>query len=159
MQRPSFQIQLMPLVSRNFNEYYREQRALIDISYYSDEKPDLQSNFKNFAMANSLENVLNTDIKVLDRNLDLQELEFETVDRVLHSTFNLIWYNENEVTQAYLNQFQIMQEFAFTIENEAEYIYYVTNDAQVFKATNDGFYAKVADEEIETLRDSNLIKI
>jgi len=158
LKRPSFFIQLFPLSSKNFNEYYREQRALIDISYYSDEGPDLQSNFKNFEMANAMQSVLNTDIKVLDRNLNMQELEFETVDRVLHSTFSLSWYNENEVTQAYLNQFQVMQEFELSI-NEVTNMYYVTNESQVFKATDNGFYAKVADEEIETLRDSNLIKI
>ena len=159
MKRPSFFIQVMPLSSLNFNEYYREQRALVDISYFSDEPADLQSNSKNFAMTNNLEAVLNTDIKVLDRNFNLQELEFETVDRVLHSTFNLLWYNENEVTQAYLNQFQIMQTFTVSVNEATEYVYYVTSDSQVFKATNDGYYAKVTDSEIAALRDENLIKI
>lgn len=159
MKRPSFFIQLMPLVSHNFNEYYREQRALVDISYYSDEKPDLQSNFKNFEMANNLESVLNTDIKVLDRNLNLKELEFETVERVLHSTFTLIWYNENEVTQAYLNQFQVMQHFTVRLHEASEFEYFVMDNGEVFKLTHDGFYVKCTDEEIEMLRDENLIKI
>jgi len=120
MKRPSFHINLKPLSSINFNDYYRQQRALIDISYFSDEAADLQSNLKNFAMANNLESVLNTDIKVLDRNLNLQELEFETVDRVLHSTFTLLWYNENEVTQAFLNQFNIVQEIVVDIGQATE---------------------------------------
>ena len=159
LKRPSFFIQLMPLSSKNFNEYYREQRALVDISYYSDEAPDLQSNFKNFEMANAMQSVLNTDIKVLDRNLNLQELEFETVDRVLHSTFTLIWYNENEVTQAYLNQFQVMQHFTISLHEATEFEYFVMDNGEIYKLTRDGFYVLCTDEEIEELRDENLIKI
>ena len=159
MKRPSFFIQLMPLSSLNFNDYYRQQRALIDISYFSDEAADLQSNFKNFEMANNLEAVLNTDIKVLDRNLNLQELEFETVDRILHSTFTLLWYNENEVTKAYLNQFNIVQEIVVDIGQATESQYSVTEFGEVYKSTNDGYYTKSTDAEIEMLRDENLIKI
>jgi len=114
MARPSFFIQLMPLTSTQFNDYYREQKVLIDISYYSDEPADLQSNLKNFTMANLIENALNGNIKVLDRNLNVQELEFETVDRVLHSTFNLLWYNENIVTQAYLDEHEVAQNVTTT---------------------------------------------
>jgi len=159
MKRPSFFIQLMPLSSLNFNEYYREQRALVDISYFSDEAPDLQSNLKNFEMANAMQSVLNTDIKVLDRNLNLQELEFETVDRVLHSTFTLIWYNENEVTQAYLNQFQVMEHFTISLHKATETQYFVMDNGEVYKLTRDGFYVLCTVEEVEELRDENLIKI
>jgi hypothetical protein len=109
MQRPSFFINTIPVSCLNQNIYFREQRALIDINYFSDELPDLQSNKKNNAMANSLENILNCDLKILDRNLNLSEIEFNTQDRVLHATFTLMWYNENEVTEAYLAGFQIMQ--------------------------------------------------
>lgn len=157
--RPAFHINLMPLVSNNFNIYYREQRAMVDISYFSDEPPDLQSSVKNFDMANILQSVLNTDIKVLDRNLNLQGLEFEIIDRVLHTTFELMWYNENEVTQAYLNQFQIMEHFTVEVDAFNCFEYFVTNLNEVFKAINQGFYVKCTDAEIEMLRDRNLIKI
>lgn len=159
MARPAFHINMMPLTSNNFNQYYREQRCLVDISYFSEESTDLQSNFKNLEMSNKIQSVLNTDIKVLDRNLNLQELEFETVDRILHTTFNLMWYNENEVTQAYLNQFQLMEHFTVTFENDICYEYYVTSLGEVFKASDGDFYIKCTDAEIEMLRDRNLIKI
>jgi len=116
MARPSFFIQLMPLNSTQFNEYYREQKVLIDISYFSDEPADLQSNLKNFEMANLLENALNNGIKVLDRVLNLQELDFNIVERVLHSTFTVLWYNENVVTQAYLDEHKIAQNVTTTQE-------------------------------------------
>jgi len=119
MTRPAFFIQLLPVLSSNFNDYYREQRALIDISYFSDEPPDLQSNVKNFTMANLLENALNNGIKVLDRNLNVQDLEFETVDRVLHSTINLLWYNENVATQAYLDSHENMQDVTISQTEES----------------------------------------
>ena len=116
MTRPSFSIQLMPLTSTNFNDYYREQKVLIDISYYSDEPADLQSNSKNFEMANLLENAFNGGIKVLDRILNLQELDFNIVERVLHSTFTVLWYNENIVTQAYLDEHKVAQNVKTTQE-------------------------------------------
>jgi len=114
--RPSFMIQLMPLTSTNFNDYYREQKVLIDISYFSNEPADLQSNLKNFEMANLLENAFDGGIKVLDRILNLQELDFNIVERVLHSTFNLLWYNENVATQAYLDEHKIAQNVTTTQE-------------------------------------------
>lgn len=159
MQRPAFHINVIPLASNNFNMYYREQQCLIDIAYFSNEKPDLQSNTSNLEIANRLQSVLNMDIKVLDRNINLQELQFETIDRVLHTTFTLMWYNENEVTQAYLNQFTIMQHFTieFSATDCKEYI--VTSQGEVFRASDGGFYIKCTDAEIEMLRDRNKIVI
>lgn len=158
MQRPSFFVSIIPLASDNFNTYYREQRAMVDISYFSEEKSDLQSNKKNFEMAHKLQSVLNTDLKILDRNLNLQELEYETVERVLHTTFNLMWYNENEVTKTYFDTFQLMEHF--TVEFiKGCYEYYVTSEGEVYKTLNGDFYVKCTDSEIEMLRDRNLIKI
>lgn len=159
MTRPAFHVNMMPLSSTNFNKYYREQRVLIDISYFSDDMPDLQKRTANFDMMNKLQSVLNTDIKVLDRNINLQELEFDTVDRVLHTTFNLMWYNENEVTQAYLDQFQIMQHFTVEFDATDFEEYLVTSTGEVYKTSEGGFYIACTDSEIEMLRDRNLIKI
>lgn len=158
IKRPAFHINIIPLTSNNFNVYYREQQAMVDIAYFSDEKPDLQSNMKNFEMANALETALNTDIKVLDRNLNLQELEFDTVDRVLHTTFTLMWYNENEVTKAFIESHQVMERFTIDIVGGCiEYI--VTSDAEVYKSSDGDFYVLCTDAEIEMLRDRNMIKI
>ncbi len=157
-QRPAFHINLQPLSSNNFNQYYREQNVLIDITYFSDSAKDLQLQKDNFEMANNLENVLNTDLKVLDRNLNIQELEFDVVDKILHTTINLMWYNENEVTKAYLNQFQIMQHFYLTINNEC-WQYYVTSTGDIYKTVNGDFFVKCIDNEIAMLRDQELIKI
>lgn len=157
--RPCFHINLMPLTSNNFNKYYREQKALVDISYFSDEKKDLQTNYKNFDMMNKLQNVINTDIKVLDRNINMQELEFDTIDKVLHTMFNLSWYNENEVTQSYINQFKIMQEVHINENVIGNTCVIITSNGEVFKTSEGGFYARCTPDEIIILRDSGYIKI
>lgn len=157
--RPAFHINVIPITSNNFNEYYREQQCIVDISYFSDEDTDLQSNAKNLEMSNNLQSVLNTDLKILDRNLHLQELQFDTIDKVLHTILTLMWYNENEVTQAYLDQFQIMQHFEINIDATQCYEYFVTSLGEVFRATKTGFFVKCDDAEIEMLRDRNKIII
>lgn len=139
--RPAFFINVIPVSCLNQNIYFREQRALIDISYFSDELPDLQSNKKNNAMANSLENILNCDLKILDRNLNLSEIEFNTEDRVLHATFSLMWYNENEVTEAYLAGFQIMQK----VYIEGDLV--VMTENGVYKSQGK-FYAQCTDADV-----------
>ena len=88
MKRPAFHINLMPQSSVNFNRYYREQRILVDVSYFSEEDPDLQSSQKNLDMANILQNVFNLGIPALDNVVFLGGLTFNVVDRVLHTTFN-----------------------------------------------------------------------
>lgn len=158
LKRPAFHILTMPLTSNNFNQYYREQQCLIDISYFSDEKSDLQSNIMNLEMSNKLQTVLNTELKVLDRDLNIQELQFETVERVLHTTFTLIWYNENEVTKAYLDSHVIMEHFTITFDGLC-YEYLVTSTGEVFKTKDGIFYVKCTDAEIMELRDRNKIVI
>lgn len=161
IKRPAFHINVLPIASNNFNEYYREQTCLVDITYFSDEQADLQSHLKNLEMTNSLQTVLNTDIKVLDRNINLQELDFTWDDeRVLHTQFNLMWYNENEVTKAYLDSHVVMEHFEITFDTIGCYEYFITTDGEVFK-TKKGeiFYVKCTDVEIEMLRDQNKIVI
>lgn len=113
MIRPAFHINLMPETSINFNVFYREQNVLIDISYFSDDLPDMQSKTKNLDMANTLQNIFNTDIKIYDNYINVSELDFDIVDRVLHTTFNLMWYNNNEITQADLDKLEDMHTVIF----------------------------------------------
>jgi len=159
LERPCFHINTKPLKSNNFNKYFREQRVLVDISYFSDEKKDLQTNGNNFNMMNNLETVINTDIKVLDRNLNVQELEFDTIDKVMHAMFNLTWYNENEVTQTYINQFQIMQYVHINENVIGNLCVIITSNGEVFKTNEGGFYIRCTPDEIVALRDNGYIKI
>jgi len=115
--RPSFSINLMPLSSNDFNDYYKEQKALVDISYYSSEGADLQSNLSNLTMINLQETAFNGGLTVLDRVFRLEGLSFNIVERVLHSTFTIIWYNVNEATQTYLDEHENMQEVTISSVN------------------------------------------
>lgn len=161
IKRPAFHINAIPIASNNFNEYYREQNCLVDITYFSDEQADLQSHLKNLDMSNTIQTVLNTDIKVLDRNINLQNLEYNWDDaRLLHTTFELMWYNENEVTEAYLNSHQVMEHFEIEIDGNVCYEYFITLDGEVFKTKKgDTFYVKCSDDEINLLREQNKIVI
>ena len=161
IKRPAFHINAIPLATDNFNEYYREQQCLVDITYFSKEQADLQSHLKNLDMANTLQTVLNTDIKVLDRNINLQGLEYNWDDaRLLHTTFTLMWYNENEVTEAYLNSHELMEHFTIDFEVNGCYEYFVTSEGEVFKTKfGETFYVRCTDKEIEMLRNSNKIVI
>lgn len=139
MVRPSFFIALIPESSFNFNKYYRQQNILVDISYFSESDPDLQSNIENLSMANEIQNVLNTGIKVLDREINLQELQFDVIDRVLHATFNLMWYNVNEITQAELDKYKLMQDIQF------EYSY---DSLQALMESNNKYVKSINQEQI-----------
>ena len=108
---PCFQINLMPLTIVNENNLYRQQNVLIDISYITDTNAQLSNKNKCLEMSNKLQNVLNEGISVLDNFIDIQELEFDIVDKILHTTFYLMWYNNNEVTENELDKYKIMQEF------------------------------------------------
>lgn len=111
MLRPAFNINLLPEISSNFNSLYREQTVMVDIAYFSEEGPDLQSKAKNLDMAYKIQDVLNYSLPVLDRNLFIDNLTYNiTDDRVLHVVFNLNWFNENEVANEELKQFHDITE-------------------------------------------------
>lgn len=100
MKRPAFHINLLPETSTNFNKFYRDQLVMVDISYFSDEPVDLQSKGNNLDMAYKLQDIFDMSLSVMDRAIHIDNLTYEiTDDRVLHTTFNLSWYNENEVTE------------------------------------------------------------
>ena len=157
IKRPALFINVMPLASNNFNKYYREQRALVDISFFSDESPDLQSNVSNLTIANSIQNALNTELKILDRSINLQELEYETVDKVFHTTFNLLWYNRNEVTEAYLAQFPKVEKVTVNSEIYGNNSLYVASNGDVYKISEGGYYTLCTDEELIELREAGYI--
>lgn len=150
VKRPAFHINLMPESSSNFNIYYREQACMVDISYFSDEKPDLQSRLKNMDMCNTLQGILNTNLSVLDRKLIINNLTFDIVDRVLHTTFTLLWYNENEVTQAYINQHKIISEVIFNdgFSVIGTNCVLLTADGKYYKVIDGEFYIECTPDEI-----------
>lgn len=161
--RPAFHINVMPESSVNFNKYYREQNLLVDITYFSDEQPALQSKTDNFDMINKLQNVLNMSLEVKDRKLNIQQLNFDIIDRLLHATFNLMWYNENEVTEAYLNTLSIIKEVIIngdvTHEVKECQKVLITKDGEVFKTIDGNFYVRCSDEEVTQLIKDGLINI
>lgn len=161
MKRPAFHINLLPEMSINFNKYYREQNVLVDVAYFSDEEEDLQSKEKNLDMASKLQNVFNMDLKVLDRFLNIQNLTYDIVDRVLHTTFNLSWFNENEVTENYLKQFNIIKQvnFADGFGVSSAKCVIITSDGRVFKAVDGGFYVECTADEIKSLKDQGIIPL
>lgn len=111
MKRPAFHINLLPETSTNFNKFYRDQLVMVDISYFSDEPVDLQSKVKNLDMAYKLQDIFDMSLSVLDRAIHVDNLTYEiTDDRVLHTTFNLSWYNENEVTEKELETHPLITE-------------------------------------------------
>lgn len=159
MIRPAIFVNVMPISSNNFNAYYREQRALVDLSFFSDTAPDLASNAQNLEIANTIQNVLNTELKILDRSINLQELEFDTVDRIFHTTFNLMWYNNNEVTETYLGQFPNVQEIHISGYTDGDYYVYMTSEGEVYKKSEGGFYILLTAAEVTILRDDGYIII
>ena len=142
LKRPSFHISVIPINSTMDNVFYNQQNVLIDISYFSDEKPDLQSVDSNNEMANTLQKTLNTGFQVKDRFLKIDQLTFETIDRVLHTNFSLLWYNINRVTLEYLEN--------FFISDGREVI--VLLDDSIYVSTGDGGYVKSDESEIEFYR-------
>lgn len=159
IKRPALHINVMPLASNNFNKYYREQRALVDISFFSDESPDLQSNLSNLTIANVMQNALNTELKILDRSINLQELEYEAVDGIFHTTFNLMWYNRNEVTEAYLAQFPKVQKVIINSEVFGNSCLFITNNGDVYKTSEGGFYTLCTSNEVVELRNAGYITL
>lgn len=111
MKRPAFHINLLPETSTNFNKFYRDQLVMVDISYFSDEPVDLQSKAKNLDMAYKLQDIFDMSLSVLDRAIHVDNLTYEiTDDKVLHTTFNLSWFNENEVTEKELETHPLINE-------------------------------------------------
>lgn len=148
LKRPSFHISVMPIGSTMDNVFYNQENLLIDIAYFSDEKPDLQSVNANNEMSNKLKEVLNLGFQVKDRFLKIGQLNFETVDRVLHTNFTLLWYNINRVTLEYLEQFDIMQKFDISDGRQVV----VLLDDSIYISTSDGEYVKSNESEIEFYR-------
>lgn len=155
MKRPSFNINLLPEMSSNFNRFYREQTVMVDVAYFSEEESDLQSKAKNLDMAYKLQNVFNYSLSVLDRNLHIDNLTYNiTDDRVLHVIFNLNWFNENEVTVEWLKQFNIIKEIhfrdGFSIFSSKCAI--ITSDGKYYRAIDGGFYVECTPEEVALLK-------
>lgn len=157
MTRPAFHVNLLPEQSINFNSYYRNQNCLVDISFFSNEEMDLQSKEKNLDMLHQLENVFNMEIFVKDRYLNINDLTCDIVDKVLHTTFNLMWYNENEVTLDYLNQFGIMKTFYINNEIIECKSLLITSDGNIYKTIDGEFYMQCTDDEVQKLKENNLI--
>ena len=157
MKRPAFHINLLPEQSINFNSYYREENCMIDISYFSDESVDLQSKEINFNMLHQLQNIFNMNILVKDRNLNIENLTFDIIDKILHITFNLMWYNENMVTLDYLSQFEIMK--VFYIDNEIIDCKNIitTKNGDIYKSLDENLYTQCTDDEVKTLKENNLL--
>lgn len=148
LKRPCFHVAVIPVTSTTYSVHYNEENVIIDIAYFSDEKPDLQSEWANNDMANTLRKVLNDGFQVLDRYLKIEQLNFDIVDKVLHTSFNLMWYNINEVTLEYLESFDIMQRF--NVSNNKEVL--ILLDNSIYISTNDDKYVLSSESEIESYR-------
>lgn len=150
MKVPAFHINVLPVSSSNFNIYYREQLVLVDITFFSSKWLSKRVKKENLEMANKLQEVLNTDLQVLDRRLNIKKVEQNIVENVLHTTFELVWYNINEVTQAYIESLDIMQVVYINIELENLCVV-ITSDDKIYKQSQGNYYILCDAEESQKI--------
>lgn len=81
---PSFFINIMPVNTDNFATY-KDKLVNIDIMYFGKN----ETNEENLNMTNSLESLFNMTLKIQDREITIQSLNFKTVDNILHCGFSL----------------------------------------------------------------------
>ncbi|MHC1683420.1 MAG: DUF6838 family protein [Clostridiaceae bacterium] len=96
--RPCFFVQLIPLKTTNF-AMCRNRLINVDITFFSANK----TNEENLLMQDDLEKLFNLNLKVLDRVLLIEDLNFRTVDTDLHCIFTLDYLEGVETVSVVLD--------------------------------------------------------
>lgn len=91
LKRPSFFIDVMPVVTENYVDY-KDKLINIDIMYFSKD----ETNEENLYMINEMEQIFGSVLQVQDRIITIKALNFKTVDDILHCSFTLDFTDYDE---------------------------------------------------------------
>lgn len=87
LEKPCFYIKIIPSNTVNLNMFHREKSMLVDIHYFTSAKQKRNSVF--YSIMEQVEELFCMSLDVIDRTFTIQQMDFETVDKVLHCMFNL----------------------------------------------------------------------
>lgn len=116
LKRPAFFINIIPVSTENF-PVYKDKLINIDIMYFSKNETYVE----NLNMISELESLFKT-LKIQDRALTIESLNFRIVDDILHCSFSLDFMDcelisiDTPLGQVYLPEHEISEELGYTPE-------------------------------------------
>lgn len=105
--KPSFFIELLPIMREKQGKYHYFRKVTVLIRYFSESETELE----NLKMQDQLEELFSQVLKVNDRIITLEEVEGRIIDEVLQLQFDISYVDSLEEDKVYgYEEAELMQE-------------------------------------------------